>query len=164
MKAKKQISNLWNSGSTYDGRYENLFEHDANGNITTQIRKDAVGNAIDELTYQYAKENGKLHHNRLYHINDNISSSAFDDDIDDMGTFDDTDLTAMMFNNNYVYDAIGNLIKDEQEETDSMIWRPDGKLEKIVRSSSSGKLNLKFDYDVSGNRIAKHVIDKVVVF
>jgi RHS repeat-associated protein len=50
-------------------------------------------------------------------------------------------------------------IKDEQEEIQEMQWRPDGKLESVTRSVSSGKLNLNFDYDVSGNRIAKHVVD-----
>ena len=65
----------------------------------------------------------------------------------------------MMFNNNYVYDEIGNLIKDEQEEIEEMKWRPDGKLEAVIRNVSSSKLKLKFDYDVSGKRVAKHVID-----
>lgn len=58
--------------------------------------------------------------------------------------------------NNYSYDAEGRLIKDVQEEIDTIIWTVSGKVKEIRRPSTSSRKNLIFDYDAMGNRIAKH--------
>ncbi len=138
--------------------YENNFIYDANGNILKQGRKDATGTYIDTLTYQYAEINGRKVQNRLYHVNDDVINTAFTDDIDDMGTFNDDVATINDgITNNYQYDEIGNLIKDNQEEIEEIKWRVDGKIAEIKRGSGSNKQNLVFNYDVGGNRIAKHL-------
>jgi len=58
---------------------------------------------IDELTYGYNLDgNGKLINNRLCHVKDVQSASLCDYDIDDQN------------GQNYLYDAIGNLAKDNE--------------------------------------------------
>jgi photosystem II stability/assembly factor-like uncharacterized protein len=146
-------SNEWGSGGTT--MYYNAFTYDANGNIETQVRQNQGGATIDDLTYNYHDVLGKRIRNRLYGVNDTESSSSFSDDIDDMGTFDTTDL-GINVSNNYVYDAEGRLIKDVQEEIDSIAWRVDGKVKFILRPTSSAKKTVSFDYDAMGHRIAKH--------
>lgn len=96
--------------------------------------------------------------NRLYGVNDAVGNAAFTDDLDDQGTFDNNALTVNV-NNNYVYDGIGNLIKDNQKEIAEIKWTVYGKIKEVTRTLGSSKKNLKFDYDASGNRIAKHVYD-----
>src|SRR5581483_11654326 len=61
--------------------------------------------------------------------------------------------------NDYNYDEIGNLKKDSIEEIDSIKWTMYGKIKSIYRKSGSLKDNLTFDYDASGNRISKRVMD-----
>ncbi len=59
---------------------------------------------IDELTYGYNLDgNGNLINNRLRHVKDTRNSSLCDYDIDDQN------------DQNYLYDAIGNLTKDNAE-------------------------------------------------
>jgi RHS repeat-associated protein len=147
-------SNSWGSGGTT--MYYNAFTYDANGNIETQVRKNHAGTTIDDLTYAYHDLNGKRLRNRLYGVDDGISGGTFSDDIDDMSI--DTAQATIASNNNYVYDAEGRLVKDLQEEIDTIIWRVDGKVKSILRPGSSAKRNVSFDYDAMGHRIAKHTI------
>ncbi|MBV6485060.1 MAG: hypothetical protein KFKLKKLM_01608 [Flavobacteriales bacterium] len=149
------VNNVWESGLAYAGMYENTFSYDANGNITSQLRKDATGAAINDLTYNRRNAGGKTVQNRLYHVNDAVSSTAFTDDIDDQGTFinNETVNTA----NNYGYDEIGNLNRNDQKEIEKMVYTVTGKVKEVHRTVGSTKENLKFDFDANGNRIAKHV-------
>src|SRR5690606_31517964 len=55
-----------------------------------------------------------------------------------------------------MYDPIGNLIADKQEEIHKINWTVYGKIKSIIRMASSLKKNLIFEYDANGNRIAKH--------
>lgn len=59
--------NEWNPVS-YGNKYFNAFTYDAMGNIETQIRHSRNGTQIDNLTYHYHKNAGKLVRNRLYHL------------------------------------------------------------------------------------------------
>lgn len=150
--------NSWLAGGGPPPLYKNYFNYDANGNILNQYRTDGATAVIDSLTYRYKLDaNGKRLQNRLYHVRDQISSGTFGDDIDDMGTFD-PDLADINVLNNYVYDAEGRLVKDRQERLDSILWRVDGKVLKIIRPDTSSRKNLVFDYDAMGRRIAKHVL------
>ncbi len=150
-------SNVWASNHAYRGLYKNSFTYDANGNILTQQRRDYQLKLIDSLTYNYAKNgSNQLVQNRLYSVNDGIADAEFSDDIDDMGTFEDDLDYINDSSNNYRYDDIGQLIQDEQEEIDTILWRVDGKIAAIYRTAGSDKKCLVFDYDAMGNRIAKH--------
>ena len=102
---------------------------------------------------------GNLLQNRLYHVNDSTTYDTLQtDDINDQGTFNSTANTINDVNN-YKYDEIGNLICDSTEEISQIEWTVYGKIKSITRPTSSSKDNLRFDYDASGNRIAKHVYD-----
>src|SRR5690554_694731 len=151
-------TNSWNPTS-YNDEYFNAFTFDAMGNIETQNRHLRDGNRIDSLFYKYQKDgNGDLLRNRLYHINDSIDETIDNTDLDDMGTFYDNN-NIINTDNNYSYDAEGRLVKDRQEEIDTIIWTVSGKVKEIHRSLQSTKKNLTFEYDAFGNRIAKHVYD-----
>lgn len=149
-----RTNNLWASTGNYDNMYYNSFTYDANGNIDNQFRYDHLGAAIDQMEYKYALDiNGNKLQNRLYSVNDSIDYN--NEDIDDMGVFEG-DLSLINTDNNYSYDPIGQLIKDEQEDIANIEWRVDGKIKSILRNQGSPKNHLDFDYDAMGNRIAKH--------
>jgi RHS repeat-associated protein len=147
-------TNVWGN-NTYTGLYQNDFTYDANGNIVTQLRKNDAGTTIDNLTYSYYNSSGKILKNRLYHVDDAVTSGTFTDDVDDMGTFNNGTSTYNT-SNNYIYDAEGRLTQDLQEQIQTILWRVDGKVAEIQRTAGSTRKNLKFDYDAMGQRIAKH--------
>jgi YD repeat-containing protein len=145
-------ANSWQSGAS-DEMYRNTFKYDANGNIQKQWRKDYLENEIDSLTYRYNRDAANHYYlktNRLLSVKDNVSASTYDDDVDNQNL--------STYPEYYLYDELGNLKVDKQEEIDSIKWSVYGKIKKIVRTTGSTKNNLKFDYDASGNRIAKHVL------
>ena len=150
-------SNAWNP-TAYNWEYFNAFSYDANGNIRNQDRRKRDGTQIERLTYRYHRTSGtnKLVRNRLYHVNDLVSPTLDDTDIDDMGLFY-ANSDSININNNYVYDEEGRLVKDKQEEIDTIIWRVDGKVKEIRRPLTSAKKNIIFEYNSFGQRIAKHV-------
>src|SRR5690554_259826 len=152
-------SNTWNP-SNYGSEYYNAFTYDAMGNILTQERHNRAGEKFDDLEYHYQKDaNGNLLRNRLYSVSDDPNlASVMEDDIEDMGAFISA-VNQINTDNNYSYDAEGRLVKDKQEEIDTIIWTVSGKVKEIRRSFESTKKNLIFEYDAFGNRIAKHVYD-----
>ncbi|MCW3083933.1 MAG: hypothetical protein JWP12_1299, partial [Bacteroidetes bacterium] len=156
------FSNSWDAGSTYANRYHNVFSYDANGNILTQERADASGLSFDQLTYNYRTDGlGNKYQNRLYQVQDAASNSDATDDIDDqdqstpIGVGHAYDNANANTANNYQYDEIGNLVKDQQEEIDNITWTVYGKIKSITRASGSTKSDLEFNYDANGNRISK---------
>ncbi|MBW7869387.1 MAG: hypothetical protein H3C31_13815 [Brumimicrobium sp.] len=78
-------------------------------------------------------------------MNDAVSAGLDSTDIDDMGTFISA-LNQINTDNNYSYDAEGRLVKDKQEEIDTIIWTATGKVKEIRRTLASEKKNLIFDY------------------
>ncbi|MBI4929917.1 MAG: hypothetical protein HY841_04080, partial [Bacteroidetes bacterium] len=171
-KAYKDIDlaqNKWNA-ETYANRYFNSFTYDASGNILTQKRNDENGTAIEDMTYRYKVKIYNLPvaqqqrlQNRLYHVNDAVTATAFDDDIDDMGTFDTLAVSAA---NNYSYDKEGRLEKDLQEGIANIEWMVTGKVKRVTRTATpvfSKTVNgipfypsdLEFNYDALGNRVSK---------
>jgi len=149
-------NNAWQNTSASRGLYRNTFTYDANGNILKQVRRDSVGGLMDSLTYNYERNtNGKLLRNRLYHVNDFVTGTpAYLHDIADQGLFNTTNINS---NNNYGYDELGNLVRDNAEDIQNIEWTVYGKIKAITRPIGNAKSNLSFDYDASGNRIAKHV-------
>ena len=160
-------ANVWASTGATADMYKNSFTYDANGNISNQQKHDQNGVQFENLNYQYFDETtgGRLLKNRLYHVNDNVAYNGLQpDDIDDQGTFNynptnnstlPMDYPTINTGNNYGYDEIGNLIKDVKEEIASIKWTVYGKIDSLVRISTSIKSDLKFLYDAGGNRIAK---------
>jgi len=75
-------TNTWESGQA--AKYLNTFSYDANGNITSQVRKDQSGATIDDLTYKYNDIGGKRRQNRLYAVSEAYQNTAQTDDIENM--------------------------------------------------------------------------------
>jgi len=159
------INNVWNAtaAASNDAYHEN-YTYDANGNILTLNRKDHNGAGMDNFTYHYQKTGGvftgsqqvKKNTNRLLSVHDAVTNSTTASDVKSgqaTGSNDPDDY-------NYSYDQMGNLIKDVQEEIESIEWNTYGKIYKINRAPSSSKSDLEFAYDASGNRTMKKEIHK----
>ena len=146
------VNNSWQAapGATGDP-FGSSYEYDSNGNITTieRFAKDPLvmvatpDHSMDDLTYNYQKDgSGKLLNNRLRHIDDTVAASKFVGlDIDDQSA------------DNYGYDEIGQLIKDDAEGISEITWLAGGKVRFIKQTD--GDDNLEFGYDAMGDRVIK---------
>jgi RHS repeat-associated protein len=155
-------TNEWQSGGgTNPAAYATDYTYDAMGNILTQKRNGGGASpvALDELTYNYHTTTDGLVSNRLYHVDDAVTSTNYTDDIDDQGTFNNTH-TTIETANNYGYDELGNLVRDVQEDIAAIEWTVYGKIKKVTRTGSSTKADLEFGYDAGGNRLWKKVTPK----
>jgi hypothetical protein len=73
-----------------------------------------------------------------------------------MGTFYSS-ASQVNTDNNYSFDSEGRLVRDRQEEIDTIIWTVSGKVKEIIRTPNSEKPNLRMEYDAFGRRVAKYV-------
>ncbi|MDI9342122.1 MAG: hypothetical protein QM534_16230, partial [Sediminibacterium sp.] len=126
--------------------YAENFTYDANGNIMNVSRKgygttDAE-RKMDEMTYNYYSSNT----NQLRNVSD-IGDNSIPTRYDDIKNH-----TSI---NNYVYDPIGNLTKDEREGITNIEWLANGKVSKITKSNQV----IEFLYDAMGHRVLKKVYD-----
>ena len=112
------------SGTTQGGtrNYRNAYNYDANGNILSLKRYDLAGAKIDSLVYNYHNIDAgyKLNTNKLRSVDELATATGRTDDIEDQAT------------DNYQYDEIGNLIKDDAEEIEKIEWNVQGKIERIT--------------------------------
>ena len=90
---------------------------------------------IDQFQYAY-----NANTNQLNYVNDLMGASV-------MGT----DLASQSAGN-YAYDAIGQLISDQQEDLATIEWKVTGKVDKITKANGD---IIDFVYDAMGNRIIK---------
>ncbi len=58
-------------------------------------------------------------------------------------------------NNQFSYDANGNLIKDKQAKIENITWTNSGKIKSIIFEANSTFDYLLFEYDAMGNRTSK---------
>lgn len=131
----------WNA----NGQFDTDYTYDANGNIKTLNRK-AQGQLIDQLGYIY--NSTKI--NRLERVTELAPAHS----LGVIGDLEDqTDLL------NYKYDASGNLISDTSEDIVEIKWNFQNKVESVTYTSTSGRNNLRYTYDGSGNRLSKTVIE-----
>lgn len=120
--------------------YSSNYTYDKNGNLQT-LKRSAPKNGgggvddMDNLEYVYNPLT-----NKLDHLKDVVSSSAFNVDIDNQQA------------NNYIYDEIGQLIEDKAENIKQINWRVDGKVKSVEKGNGFG---IHFFYDGLGNRIIK---------
>jgi YD repeat-containing protein len=73
-------------------------------------------------------------------VKDAISASNYADDLDNQ------------VDDNYGYDAIGNLIKDTKAGISNISWTVYGKIKSITKTNGQ---NISYAYDPSGNRVVK---------
>jgi len=138
--------------------YHNTFKYDANGSMLKAMAKNIAGQTIDNQTYHHQTDaNGDKLRNRTYAITDSATITS-GNDLLDQTPFDNTALTINSVNN-YSYTEIGERKSNKQDSIDLVIWTVYGKIKEIYRTPGSTKKNIKFDYDASGNRVAKHVFN-----
>jgi RHS repeat-associated protein len=101
---------------------------------------------MDNLSYFYNDSAGIRRNNRLRHVTDAVAAANYTEDIDGQAV------------DNYGYDAIGNLTRDNAEKISAITWNVYGKISQITKTASTvvGDLQLiRYGYDASGNRIRK---------
>jgi RHS repeat-associated protein len=142
---KSMNSNQYSTGTPNPGKYASAYSFDANGNLQTLERYIDDGTAtpflMDNFTYSYNANSNQL--NKVV-------------DTEDTGTLGYGDIQDTQGNDNYQYDAIGQLIEDVDEAISLIEWTVTNKVKRITYVG--GKI-IEFDYDPMGNRIAKHVTE-----
>ena len=133
------------SAFTADSIYKEVIAYDGNGNILQYYRNGSGANgkqrAMDNLSYGYSRDaSGNLVNNRLLRVQDAVTSTEYSEDLRTQGE------------NNYLYDSIGNLVKDVQGGITNIQWTVYGKIKSITKSDGS---SLEYRYDPSGNRVYK---------
>ncbi|WAC40112.1 RHS repeat domain-containing protein [Pedobacter sp. SL55] len=161
-------SNIWTPNKLEDFR-EN-FAYDANGNILTLQRKGNNTFAgmplnMDNLkySYYYIKADGTKGTYRPSEDAVPSDAVAFTNQLS--GVADTQDNTNNYPNDidhqtptNYVYDRIGNLIKDRKEGLVSIDWNVYGKIKSIGKDLNGDQTidkTIAYQYDASGNRVGK---------
>jgi RHS repeat-associated protein len=156
-------TNTWQNAAIVNPQpYASNYTYDAMGNILTQKRNgDGVAGplALDDLIYNYHTDVNGLISNRLYSVNDPVSPTNYTDDIDAHTTFNNTH-SSIETANNYGYDPMGNLIRDDKSEVASIAWNSKGKIMSVTHAGPSTKPDMEFGYDVFGHRLWKKVIPK----
>ena len=145
-------ANNWNA-ITVTQDYKERISYDANGNILSYLRNGSTAGSkpqgMDNLVYGYNKDgNGNLQNNKLKEVKDDlILSGNYTEDIDSQP------------DNNYGYDAIGNLISDQAEKITNIEWSVYGKILSITKTATvTGDISkITYGYDPAGNRISKKV-------
>ncbi|OQP52513.1 hypothetical protein [Niastella populi] len=117
-------TNSWAELTVMGENLKERISYDANGNIQKHLRKSITGTAahMDSLRYYYY--GGTI---KLKRITDSVPTNGYthaDGFIIDIDGQPD---------NNYVYDAIGNLIKDSTEKITAIKWNVYGKITEITR-------------------------------
>ncbi|MBQ4819864.1 RHS repeat-associated core domain-containing protein [Aquimarina sp. MMG016] len=126
--------------------YNSAYTYDRNGNLQSLQRsaKNANGQMVemDNLSYNYNvdAEDNKVN-NQLRSVYETVGLDA---------NFD-TDLDSGQQQDNYVYDEIGQLLRDKQEGL-TIEWRNDAKVKSVTKDDGTV---ITFAYDPTGNRISK---------
>jgi YD repeat-containing protein len=119
--------------------FKNTYSYDLDGNIKNLLRKNEAGTNIDSLAYYYPNPLK----NRLGYVTDAVAGSP------------SNDLPSGQVAQNYQYDAIGNLVKDNQGQIDTIYWDLYGKVSTMEMGNEN--LRIHYDYDGMGNRVRKDV-------
>ncbi|MBN8687302.1 MAG: hypothetical protein J0M10_09795 [Chitinophagales bacterium] len=142
--------------------YKEDVSYDANGNILRYLRNGTASQlSMDDLTYQYPKNTaGKLLNNRLRYVQDPVPAGNYADDMDSHTTLTQAQVLNERLpeqaSDNYLYDKIGNLIKDTKENIVKIEWTVYGKISKITKNDAAST-TIEYEYDATGNRIYKKV-------
>lgn len=122
--------------------YKERVSYDPNGNILSYLRNgDAARLSMDNLSYFYKVNTNKLH---------KVTDAAADVSATDYPKYND--IKQGQADNNYQYDAIGNMTSDVSEGIDFIGWTVYGKIDSIHKTNGT---TIKYVYDASGNRIIK---------
>lgn len=144
-------SNSW-TGVAETSEYKSTYNYDANGNLTKLQRNGGAANLnMDQFEYNFEPvantdpTTGTHASNRLDYVKDELSYSGnYTEDIDNQNP------------DNYGYDKLGQLVRDNSEGTMLIEWfSGNRKVKKITRSGKT----IEFKYNPLGQRILKTVSD-----
>lgn len=154
-------ANLWSGTLTGTAAYQERIGYDANGNILQYKRNGSVAQTVmDSLNYKYYAGTNKLNH-----VRDNSAAGNYTNFAPAGRNVIDID---NQLANNYLYDEIGNLIRDSSEAIRTSVggikWNVYGKITEINKTDSTatsfniGRFRkISYYYDAAGNRVgAKH--------
>ncbi len=143
-----------------NGKYDSHYFYDGNGNLQ-KLRRFGPDGLMDQLDYSYdnsSNTNDPDHRpNRLLSVKDNPAlEGVYPEDFDGHDVDD-----------NYAYDGIGNLIKDDKELIEEIQWNVYGKVDAVIYSAAGqaeGRKNVYYEYDAAGNRLKKLIDEGVKTF
>lgn len=122
--------------------FKNTYSYDADGNITSLLRKDGSGTTFDNLQYHYQGTTN----NKLSYVSDGAANRIAGN----------LDIAPGQTANNYQYDRSGNLVKDVAGHLDEITWNAMGKVD-VIRNLDQGEY-IAFYYDGLGQRVRKDVL------
>ena len=148
-------TNSW-QGMLPTQEYYNAYSYDQNGNIESLQRNGTLASNslfMDQFTYNYFGLDNVP--NTTSAMKSNRLNSVLDSGVDD-GTSTVGDIKNGQAAGNYTYDQLGQLIGDDQENIQEIIWRKgDKKMLEIKYLPSSNISDLEFKYNPFGIRILK---------
>jgi RHS repeat-associated protein len=124
------------------------LRYDANGNILSMTQKGMIGQEkaiIDQMTYTYQSNS-----NKLLSVADPSGTAAAK-----LGDFQDGTNTG----DDYSYDGNGNLLKDENKGISTIDYNHMN-LPSLITIKDKG--TIRYQYDASGNKLKKTVVDNTV--
>lgn len=141
---KELQNNSWDA-ATNNGAYASTMIYDANGNLDKMFvnGNDASKLSMDDLDYTYEVTANGQKTNRLDWVKDDGHATNYTTDV------------KMQAVDNYGYDKIGNLIRDNKEDIGEIEWSVYGKIKRIERNGTNAKPEFLYAYDAQGNRISK---------
>lgn len=132
--------------ANYDGERDyrmSINEYDKNGNIKELSRYGRLGESsdyswIDALDYTYEG-------NQLQSVDDYTGVDFQNNGYSDHGSFD---------NNECLYDANGNMIKDENKQIGDVEYTYNNRPERIIMTQNRENI-INYAYDATGTKLAK---------
>ena len=134
------------TGANYEGQRDyrmSIDEYDKNGNIKELSRYGRLGESsdyswIDALDYTYEG-------NQLQSVDDYTGVDFQNNGYSDHGSFD---------NDEYLYDANGNMIEDENKQIDHVEYTYNNRPERITMTQNRENI-INYAYDATGTKLAK---------
>ncbi len=136
------LNRLKNASFSLSGNYNEELTYDKNGNIITLKRNgqiaDGVYDGIDNLIYMYTG-------NQLKNVNDKTGPAYENFGFKDNGSFAE---------NEYLYDANGNLVKDLNKQIENITYTPQN-LPQRITMVKAGQPQILYVYDATGRKLLK---------
>ncbi len=126
--------------------YKSDYKYDPDGNIEELVRNGNNISALRMDSMNYAYDPGQVN-NKLREVTDQAANNYNNLDIQQHAT---------SAGDRLFYDQIGNLIKDNINGNDSIIWNLYGKVSEVRNADGT---RLYFKYDGAGHRIQKAVVN-----
>ncbi len=143
------------TNTSNDSSYHTQYTFDGNGNIHGLKRFDNSSTPVLMDHFEYYFQDTAAHaakrkvNNKLDYVRDLAGAAVYNDISNTQGV------------ENYIYDSIGQLIKDVDENIDSIAWDVRNKVLRIVRTGSNDQPDVEFHYDAMGQRISKIEIPRI---